>query len=248
MKALKKTLAVASAVAIAAAAAAGTMLSASAASTVSMTQMNEIVYDGSSVVTANIDITADEAVHSLGFGFTVADNMEVDYDGSAVLMADGNNWWYAYSAASDKAAGKTIDSYDVIVTLTADDIATLESGTDVTYTLASSVVNFATGELGAVFNDAEKEDITVGAAVITIKAPVVETSTEATTTTTEATTEATTTETEEVVTTTAAVEVATVTTVTTSGSPKTSDALPIAGVVVAVAVIGGVAFVSKKRK
>ena len=33
-----------------------------------------------------------------------------------------------------------------------------------------------------------------------------------------------------------------------SSSPKTGDALPIAGVAVAVAVIGGVALVSKKRK
>ena len=34
----------------------------------------------------------------------------------------------------------------------------------------------------------------------------------------------------------------------TTGSPKTGDALPVAGVAVAVAVIGGVALVSKKRK
>ena len=33
-----------------------------------------------------------------------------------------------------------------------------------------------------------------------------------------------------------------------TSSPKTGDALPIAGVAVAVAVIGGVALVSKKRK
>lgn len=230
----KKTMAVISAAAVVAASAAVMAVPTSAAGVtgcVGSTTLTESEAVAGTEVTLPVYAQGNTGFTSFAFGFSwdTAELTYVEADAnsglcSAALSSDANFVWYpiiATKTVSDEEVGY------VTFTLVNDGVAG-----DV-YTI--------TGESAGLDGSPMTCDA-VADGTITIVAD--ETEAAETTTTEEETTEAE----EETTTTTEAAVVATpATAVATTGSPKTGEALPFAGVAVAVAVIGGVALVSKRK-
>lgn len=180
-----------------------------------------------------LDVTSSTAFVQYAFGITIGDGLtyiDADADkGTCAAALVGDFVWYPIIATKDIAAGR-VGYIKVKVTESA------KEG-DV-FKLTASAVS-ATGGDAVIVNAAGDEGVmTVSSGSITIVAAETEATTEAPT---EGTTAPVATGTTEVTTTTTKKAAS-------SASPKTGDALPVAGVAVAVAVIGGVALVSKKRK
>ncbi len=132
-----------------------------------------IAWDGATEYTIPIAIRGSEDCHALSFGFTIADNMELEYDGYDTLARDGNNWWYGFSAVSDRPA-ESIDTFDITLSLTDEDIVKLEAGENVSYAITTTIRNFVTGELNGVYNEYEKANISSVDAIIIITSSVTE--------------------------------------------------------------------------
>lgn len=235
----KKTMAALSAAAVVAASAAVMAVPASAAgatvtvSSVTMT-LDELKAANYEVT---LPITVDASYTKLAYGVKMGEGLTYV---SAKAMAGGaaqeqdGAVWIAGSSASAVAPedAPTCGKITVKVTDTAaeGDTFTVEG---LSVAPAGNSAEYANVEAGV-----ESTTPTVVSGVITIAAAATPAPTEAPT---EAPTAAATT----------AAPVATTTTkapAKSTSSPKTGDALPIAGVAAAVAVIGGVAFVAKKRK
>lgn len=161
---------------------------------------------------------------------------DADLDGNVLAYDVANGATVAYLTFD--VSDTDIQPGDVY-TITA--TATGRDGTKAQYENVNGDGGLTTPVSGAIVVKGEEttEEPTTEAPVVTTEAPVVTTAA-ATTAAPKATTTA---------------KAATPATTTTkkaaaasTSSPKTGDALPIAGVAVAVAVIGGVALVSKKRK
>lgn len=164
---------------------------------------------------------------------------------STAADLDGNVQAYDVAKKGATVAYLTFDVSDAdiepgdVYTITA--TATGRDGTKAQYENVNGDGGLTTPVAGAIVIKGEPttEEPTTEAPVVTTEAPVV-------------TTEAATTAAPKATTTAKAATPATTTTkkkaAASTSSPKTGDALPIAGVAVAVAVIGGVALVSKKRK
>lgn len=165
---------------------------------------------------------------------------------STAADLDGNVQAYDVAKKGATVAYLTFDVSDTdiqpgdVYTITA--TATGRDGTKAQYENVNGDGGLTTPVSGAIVVKGEEttEAPTTEAPVVTTEAPVVTTKAAETTAAPKATTTA---------------KAATPATTTTkkaaaasTSSPKTGDALPIAGVAVAVAVIGGVALVSKKRK
>lgn len=236
----KKTMAALSAAAVVAASAAVMAVPASAApatvtiSSVTMT-LDELKAANYEVT---LEISADTNWTKLAFGAKVGEGLTyVSSDAMAggAAVENGGAIWYAGASQSPVKVDKNSYAGEVTVKVTED------AAPGDTFTVEGLTVAPAG-------NSAEFADVSAGtegvpaviSGVITIAADETETTTEAPTTTTEA----------PATTTTTAAPVATTTKAPakSTSSPKTGDALPIAGVAAAVAVIGGVAFVAKKRK
>lgn len=161
---------------------------------------------------------------------------DADLDGNVLAYDVANGATVAYLTFDVSDAD--IEPGDVY-TITA--TATGRDGTKAQYENVNGDGGLTTPVSGAIVVKGEEttEEPTTEAPVVTTEAPVVTTAA-ATTAAPKATTTAK-----------AATPAATTTkkaAAASTSSPKTGDALPIAGVAVAVAVIGGVALVSKKRK
>ncbi len=231
----KKTLAAVSAAAVVAASAAVMAVPASAASTVSI-GTTTISYDDLVAADGVVEVSVSAGSSSaLAFGFALPEAVTYTDCSTAPqiwTVAEGSSFnWYA---GSDSRSGRTCDpTLTLVVDIDAvDDYIDTASGVTDGNTLTLPITGVSTdanGKGGYVDDDTDVA-VSDGAIVITWTA-------ETTTTTTEAEEEETTTTT-------------TATVTTSTGSPATGESspLPIAGVVVAVAVIGGVAVVSKKRK
>ena len=161
---------------------------------------------------------------------------DADLDGNVLAYDVANGATVAYLTFDVSDAD--IEPGDVY-TITA--TATGRDGTKAQYENVNGDGGLTTPVSGAIVVKGEPttEEPTTEAPVVTTEAPVV-------------TTEAATTAAPKATTTAKAATPAATTTkkaaAASTSSPKTGDALPIAGVAVAVAVIGGVALVSKKRK
>ena len=161
---------------------------------------------------------------------------DADLDGNVLAYDVANGATVAYLTFDVSDAD--IEPGDVY-TITA--TATGRDGTKAQYENVNGDGGLTTPVSGAIVVKGEEttEEPTTEAPVVTTEAPVV-------------TTEAATTAAPKATTTAKAATPAATTTkkkaAASTSSPKTGDALPIAGVAVAVAVIGGVALVSKKRK
>ncbi len=161
---------------------------------------------------------------------------DADLDGNVLAYDVANGATVAYLTFD--VSDTDIQPGDVY-TITA--TATGRDGTKAQYENVNGDGGLTTPVSGAIVVKGEEttEEPTTEAPVVTTEAPVV-------------TTEAATTAAPKATTTAKAATPATTTTkkaaAASTSSPKTGDALPIAGVAVAVAVIGGVALVSKKRK
>lgn len=161
---------------------------------------------------------------------------DADLDGNVLAYDVANGATVAYLTFDVSDADiQPGDVYTITATATGRD------GTKAQYENVNGDGGLTTPVSGAIVVKGEEttEEPTTEAPVVTTEAPVVTTAA-ATTAAPKATTTA---------------KAATPATTTTkkaaaasTSSPKTGDALPIAGVAVAVAVIGGVALVSKKRK
>lgn len=230
----KKTLAVVSAAAVVAASAAVMAVPASADDgtvafgNVTMT-LSELEAAGGVV---EVPVTCDVEYHTVAFGYWLDEGVTLsDWTSGGVYIAKNGQFnWFTFSSAKSFSAG-TIDivSFNVVAEVGTYYITPQHedyNGNDMSDLNASTDFTLVTGSI-TITEDAE-ETTTEDA--------------EETTTTTAAVATATTT------TTTAAESSSSSTTTTTSSSPATGEALPIAGVCVAVAVIGSVALVSKKRK
>ena len=194
-------------------------------------------------VTLPIGVT--DSINSVGFGVTLGEGLTyVDLEASvkkATCLAatnDAGNFVFApfaYATVPLKAVSGQIAAITVEVSkdAKAGDTFTLSIDGKDSDGVETSYKNGETGDSGVPGG---------GAGTITIAEDPTEPTTEATTAAPTATPTA--------GTTTTAAPVATKTTkkATSTSSPKTGDALPVAGVAVAVAVIGGVALVAKKRK
>ena len=161
---------------------------------------------------------------------------DADLDGNVLAYDVANGATVAYLTFDVSDAD--IEPGDVY-TITA--TATGRDGTKAQYENVNGDGGLTTPVSGAIVVKGEEttEEPTTEAPVVTTEAPAVTTAA-ATTAAPKATTNAK-----------AATPAATTTkkaAAASTSSPKTGDALPIAGVAVAVAVIGGVALVSKKRK
>ncbi|MCD7959006.1 MAG: hypothetical protein LUF89_05845 [Ruminococcus sp.] len=222
----KKTLAVVSAAAVVAASAAVMAVPASADDgtvafgNVTMT-LSELEAAGGVV---EVPVTCDVEYHTVAFGYWLDEGVTLsDWTSGGVYIAKNGQFnWFTFSSAKSFSAG-TIDivSFNVVAEVGTYYITPQHedyNGNDMSDLNASTDFTLVTGSI-TITEDAE-ETTTTTAAVAT-----------ATTTTT-----------------TAAESSSSSTTTTTSSSPATGEALPIAGVCVAVAVIGSVALVSKKRK
>lgn len=248
---LKKTMAALSAAAVVAASAAVMAVPTSAAGvsltmgskTLTLAELKAADYQ----VTLPIGVT--DSINSVGFGVTLGEGLTyVDLEASvkkATCLAatnDAGNFVFApfaYATVPLKAVSGQIAAITVEVSkdAKAGDTFTLSIDGKDSDGVETSYKNGETGESGVPGS---------GAGTITIVEDPTEPTTEApTTVVTEATTAAPTAT--PVVTTAAKVATPTKPAKSTS-SPKTGDALPVAGVAVAVAVIGGVALVAKKRK
>lgn len=248
---LKKTMAALSAAAVVAASAAVMAVPTSAAGvsltmgskTLTLAELKADNYE----VTLPIGVT--DKINSVGFGVTLGDGLSYvklkgSVEGATVMAAaseSGNFIFapFAYASVPLEAVGGQIAEIKVKVSESAKpgDTFTLSIDGKDSDGVETSYKNGETGETGVPGS---------GAGTITIVEDPTEPTTEApTTVVTEATTAAPTAT--PVVTTAAKVATPTKPAKSTS-SPKTGDALPVAGVAVAVAVIGGVALVAKKRK
>lgn len=223
----KKTLAVVSAAAVVAASAAVMAVPASADDgtvafgNVTMT-LSELEAAGGVV---EVPVTCDVEYHTVAFGYWLDEGVTLsDWTSGGVYIAKNGQFnWFTFSSAKSFSAG-TIDivSFNVVAEVGTYYITPQHedyNGNDMSDLNASTDFTLVTGSI-TITEDAE-ETTTTTAAVAT-----------ATTTTTTA----------------AESSSSSSTTTTTSSSPATGEALPIAGVCVAVAVIGSVALVSKKRK
>lgn len=237
---LKKTMAALSAAAVVAASAAVMAAPVSAASatvsvssaTLTMSELEAANYE------VTLTISGSEDVTNAGFGMSLLDGLGyVDCKGSVAAMwaaaqyAEGVGCWVGMAGASATPAG-------ALGTITVTVPETAQPG-DV-YTVQVDTVSLAG-------NDAQYANMTTGTSYDVVGSNGTITITEDPT---EPTTEP---PTEPETTTTTSTPTATPTTTTkkpasSTSSPKTGDALPVAGVAVAVAVIGGVALVAKKRK
>ncbi len=234
---LKKTMAALSAAAVVAASAAVMAVPASAVDT-NVVTLSSVTLTLDELEAANYQVTltasSAQAWKTLAFGAQIGDGLTLvaaKWPGSVAAAKDGAIWYAG--ASSDALDPGTTGAY-VTVEVTKD----AQPGD--TFTVSGLSTSPTGAEATYKNSDAENGDVTVVDGVITIAAA----ETEAPTTTAaeaEATEAAATT-------TTAAAAVATKTTASSTSSPKTGDALPVAGVAAAVAVIGGVALVSKKRK
>lgn len=238
---LKKTMAALSAAAVVAASAAVMAVPTSAAG-VSLT-MGSKTLTLAELKAANYQVTlpigVTDSINSVGFGVTLGEGLTyVDLEASvkkATCLAatnDAGNFVFApfaYATVPLKAVSGQIAAITVEVSkdAKAGDTYTLSIDGKDSDGVETSYKNGETGDSGVPGG---------GAGTITI---VEDPTTEATTAAPTATPVATTT--------TAKVATPTKPAKSTS-SPKTGDALPVAGVAVAVAVIGGVALVAKKRK
>lgn len=240
---LKKTMAALSAAAVVAASAAVMAVPTSAAGvsltmgskTLTLAELKADNYE----VTLPIGVT--DKINSVGFGVTLGDGLSYvklkgSVEGATVMAAaseSGNFIFapFAYASIPLEAVGGQIAEIKVKVSESAKpgDTFTLSIDGKDSDGVETSYKNGETGETGVPGS---------GSGTITI---VEDPTTEATTAAPTAT---------PVVTTTTAAKVATATKkqAKSTSSPKTGDALPVAGVAVAVAVIGGVALVAKKRK
>lgn len=240
---LKKTMAALSAAAVVAASAAVMAVPTSAAG-VSLT-MGSKTLTLAELKAANYQVTlpigVTDSINSVGFGVTLGEGLTyVDLEASvkkATCLAatnDAGNFVFApfaYATVPLKAVSGQIAAITVEVSkdAKAGDTYTLSVDGKDSDGVETSYKNGETGESGVPGG---------GAGTITI---VEDPTTEATTAAPTAT---------PVAATTTAAKVATATkkAAKSTSSPKTGDALPVAGVAVAVAVIGGVALVAKKRK
>lgn len=239
---LKKTMAALSAAAVVAASAAVMAVPTSAAG-VSLT-MGSKTLTLAELKAANYQVTlpigVTDSINSVGFGVTLGEGLTyVDLEASvkkATCLAatnDAGNFVFApfaYATVPLKAVSGQIAAITVEVSkdAKAGDTYTLSIDGKDSDGVETSYKNGETGESGVPGG---------GAGTITItEDPTTEATTAAPTAT-------------PVAATTTAAKVATPTKPAKStSSPKTGDALPVAGVAVAVAVIGGVALVAKKRK
>lgn len=247
---LKKTMAALSAAAVVAASAAVMAVPTSAAGvsltmgskTLTLAELKADNYE----VTLPIGVT--DKINSVGFGVTLGDGLSYvklkgSVEGATVMAAaseSGNFIFapFAYASVPLEAVGGQIAEIKVKVSESAKpgDTFTLSIDGKDSDGVETSYKNGETGETGVPGS---------GSGTITIVEDPTEPTTEATTAAPTATPTA--------GTTTTAAPVATKTNTSKGGakstsSPKTGDALPVAGVAVAVAVIGGVALVAKKRK
>lgn len=239
---LKKTMAALSAAAVVAASAAVMAVPTSAAG-VSLT-MGSKTLTLAELKAANYQVTlpigVTDSINSVGFGVTLGEGLTyVDLEASvkkATCLAatnDAGNFVFApfaYATVPLKAVSGQIAAITVEVSkdAKAGDTFTLSIDGKDSDGVETSYKNGETGDSGVPGG---------GAGTITI---VEDPTTEATTAAPTAT---------PVAATTTAAKVATPTKPAKStSSPMTGDALPVAGVAVAVAVIGGVALVAKKRK
>lgn len=246
---LKKTMAALSAAAVVAASAAVMAVPASAAEctisvgsqTVTLKELAAANYQVNLPISSSADLT------NVSFGLKLNDGLkfvESEASGKGSAVAVENNgfvfWPFAYANAQMKPlpAGQigyiiveVPDSAEAGQTFTITAVAEDADGTATTW------ANGGTGDKGtpSMVNGV----ITIAADPTEAPAP--------TETPTEAPSEAPATEAPVATGTTAATTTKKAAAKSTS-SPKTGDALPVAGVAVAVAVIGGVALVSKKRK
>lgn len=238
---LKKTMAALSAAAVVAASAAVMAVPTSAAGvsltmgskTLTLAELKADNYE----VTLPIGVT--DKINSVGFGVTLGDGLSYvklkgSVEGATVMAAaseSGNFIFapFAYASVPPEAVGGQIAEIKVKVSESAKpgDTFTLSIDGKDSDGVETSYKNGETGETGVPGS---------GAGTITI----VEDPTEPTTAAPTATPVAATTTTAKVATPTKPAK--------STSSPKTGDALPVAGVAVAVAVIGGVALVAKKRK
>lgn len=239
---LKKTMAALSAAAVVAASAAVMAVPTSAAGvsltmgskTLTLAELKADNYE----VTLPIGVT--DKINSVGFGVTLGDGLSYvklkgSVEGATVMAAaseSGNFIFapFAYASVPLEAVGGQIAEIKVKVSESAKpgDTFTLSIDGKDSDGVETSYKNGETGETGVPGS---------GAGTITI---VEDPTTEATTAAPTATPVAATTTTAKVATPTKPAK--------STSSPKTGDALPVAGVAVAVAVIGGVALVAKKRK
>ena len=232
---LKKTMAALSAAAVVAASAAVMAVPTSAAG-VSLT-MGSKTLTLAELKAANYQVTlpigVTDSINSVGFGVTLGEGLT--YVDLAATNDAGNFVFapFAYATVPLKAVSGQIAAITVEVSkdAKAGDTYTLSIDGKDSDGVETSYKNGETGESGVPGG---------GAGTITITEDPTEPTTEATTAAPTAT---------PVAATTTAAKVATPTKPAKStSSPKTGDALPVAGVAVAVAVIGGVALVAKKRK
>lgn len=239
---LKKTMAALSAAAVVAASAAVMAVPTSAAG-VSLT-MGSKTLTLAELKAANYQVTlpigVTDSINSVGFGVTLGEGLTyVDLEASvkkATCLAatnDAGNFVFApfaYATVPLKAVSGQIAAITVEVSkdAKAGDTYTLSIDGKDSDGVETSYKNGETGDGGVPGG---------GAGTITI---VEDPTTEATTAAPTATPVAATTTTAKVATPTKPAK--------STSSPKTGDALPVAGVAVAVAVIGGVALVAKKRK
>lgn len=239
---LKKTMAALSAAAVVAASAAVMAVPTSAAGvrltmgskTLTLAELKADNYE----VTLPIGVT--DKINSVGFGVTLGDGLSYvklkgSVEGATVMAAaseSGNFIFapFAYASVPLEAVGGQIAEIKVKVSESAKpgDTFTLSIDGKDSDGVETSYKNGETGETGVPGSNA---------GTITI---VEDPTTEATTAAPTATPVAATTTTAKVATPTKPAK--------STSSPKTGDALPVAGVAVAVAVIGGVALVAKKRK
>lgn len=247
---LKKTMAALSAAAVVAASAAVMAVPTSAAADITLgisskeVTLDELAASGNKVT---LDITSSAEFNSCGVGVTLNDGLEYDEDegmyptvkkGQGSAVSNGNFVFmpFAYAPVPLKTleAGKFAE---IVVKVP----STAKVGDKFTVSISGKdsdgkdmpVKNGVTGDVGTA--SGSTGTITI------VGEPEPETTTAAPTATPTAGT------------TTTAAPVATKTNTNKRGakstsSPNTGDALPVAGVAVAVAVIGGVALVAKKRK
>lgn len=245
---LKKTMAALSAAAVVAASAAVMAVPTSAAADITLgisskeVTLDELAASGNKVT---LDITSSAEFNSCGVGVTLNDGLEYDEEegmyptvkkGQGSAVSNGNFVFmpFAYAPVPLKTleAGKFAE---IVVKVP----STAKVGDKFTVSISGKdsdgkdmpVKNGVTGDVGVASGST---------GTITIVGEPEPATTEATTAAPTATPVAATTTTAKVATPTKPAK--------STSSPKTGDALPVAGVAVAVAVIGGVALVAKKRK
>lgn len=243
---LKKTMAALSAAAVVAASAAVMAVPTSAAADITLgisskeVTLDELAASGNKVT---LDITSSAEFNSCGVGVTLNDGLEYDEEegmyptvkkGQGSAVSNGNFVFmpFAYAPVPLKTleAGKFAE---IVVKVP----STAKVGDKFTVSISGKdsdgkdmpVKNGVTGDVGVASGSTGTITIVGEPEPATTAAP---TATPVAATTTTAAKVATTTKKQ----------------AKSTSSPKTGDALPVAGVAVAVAVIGGVALVAKKRK